>query len=67
VNLTIKPISALAEVIIGLLLTLKCRQGGDILTRIEKSIEINAPPEKIWPMIQWDRTPEWYTPWTSLS
>jgi len=30
---------------------------GDILTIAEKSIEINAPPEKIWPLIQWDRTP----------
>ena len=43
---------------------------GDILARIEKSIEINAPPEKIWPMIQWDRVPEYYdsvkkVEWTS--
>lgn len=43
---------------------------GEILARIEKLIEINAPPEKIWPMIQWDRLPEWYDPvkkveWTS--
>ena len=29
------------------------------MTRIENSIEINASPEKIWPMIQWDRLPEW--------
>ena len=43
---------------------------GDILTKIETSIEINASPEKVWPMIQWDRLPEWYDPvkkveWTS--
>jgi uncharacterized membrane protein len=40
------------------------------LTRIEKSIEINASPEKIWPMITWDRMPEWFestkkVEWTS--
>jgi uncharacterized membrane protein len=40
--------------------------GGDILTKTERSIEINAPPEKIWPLIQWDRTPEWYAPWTKV-
>lgn len=28
--------------------------------RIEKSIEIKASPEKVWPMTDWDRTPEWY-------
>jgi hypothetical protein len=43
---------------------------GGIWTKIEKSIEINAPPEKIWPMIQWDRMPDWFDPcksaeWTS--
>jgi uncharacterized protein YndB with AHSA1/START domain len=36
------------------------------LTKIERSIEINASPEKIWSMIQWDRTPEWYAPWTKV-
>lgn len=41
-------------------------RGGDILTKIERSIEINVPLEKIWPMIQWDRTPEWYAPWTKV-
>jgi uncharacterized membrane protein len=30
------------------------------LTRIEKSIEINALPEKIWPMIAHERLPEWF-------
>jgi uncharacterized membrane protein len=39
---------------------------GDILTIAEKSIEINAPPEKIWPLIQWDRTPEWYPDWKKV-
>jgi carbon monoxide dehydrogenase subunit G len=29
------------------------------LTRIENSIEINAPPEKVWSMIQWDKMAEW--------
>ena len=31
------------------------------MTRIEKSIEINAPPEKIWPMLQLEKLPEWHT------
>ena len=31
------------------------------MTRIEKSIEINAPPEKVWSMIYWERLPEWHT------
>ena len=40
------------------------------MTKIEKSIEIKASPEKVWPMITWDRIPEWYDPykkveWTS--
>jgi len=30
------------------------------LTRIEKSIEINAPPAKIWPYFYWENCPEWY-------
>jgi uncharacterized membrane protein len=29
------------------------------MTRIEKSILIKAPPEKIWEMMAWDRVPEW--------
>jgi carbon monoxide dehydrogenase subunit G len=36
------------------------------LTIAEKSIEINALPEKIWPMIQWDRTTEWYADWKKV-
>jgi uncharacterized membrane protein len=36
------------------------------LTRIEKSIEIKASPEKVWPMIDWDRTPEWYAPFKKV-
>jgi len=40
------------------------------LARIEKSIEINAPLEKVWSLITWDRVPEWYdsirkVEWTS--
>jgi uncharacterized membrane protein len=29
------------------------------VARIEKSVDINAPAEKIWPMVYWDRVPEW--------
>jgi len=29
------------------------------LTRVEKSIEIKAPPDKVWEMIALDRWPEW--------
>ena len=29
------------------------------MARIEKSIEIEAPVEQVWPMIFWDRVPEW--------
>ena len=30
------------------------------LGRIERSIEIKARPEKIWPIVFWDRVPEWF-------
>ena len=30
------------------------------MARVEKSIEIDASPEKIWSLINWDRVPEWY-------
>ncbi len=30
------------------------------MTRIEKSIEIKAPPEKVWPYLYWENCPEWY-------
>ncbi len=36
------------------------------MTRIEKSIEINASPEKIWPLLQWDRSTEWYAPFKKV-
>ena len=29
------------------------------MARIEKSIEIKAPPEKVWEMLAWDRATEW--------
>jgi len=29
------------------------------LTRVERSIEIKVPPEKVWPLHFWDRVPEW--------
>ena len=40
------------------------------MARMERSIEINVPPEKVWPLMQLDRWPEWYIPlkkveWTS--
>ena len=34
-------------------------KGSDILGRIEKSIEIKAPPEKVWEMLALDRHKEW--------
>ena len=29
------------------------------MARIERSIEIKAPAEKVWPLLFWDRLPEW--------
>ena len=29
------------------------------MARIEKSIEIKAPAEKVWQLLFWDRLPEW--------
>jgi len=34
-------------------------RGGDVLGRIEKSIEIGAPREKVWEMLALNRLPEW--------
>jgi len=34
-------------------------KGSDILTRVEKSIEIKAQPEKVWEMLAFDRLLEW--------
>jgi carbon monoxide dehydrogenase subunit G len=34
-------------------------EGGDVLVEIEVSIEIKAPPEKVWEMLAMDRFPEW--------
>jgi uncharacterized membrane protein len=31
------------------------------LTIIEKSLEIDAPADKIWPLIEWEKVPEWFT------
>ena len=28
--------------------------------KIERSIEIKARPEKVWPIVFWDRVPEWF-------
>jgi carbon monoxide dehydrogenase subunit G len=33
------------------------------VTRMEKSIEIMAPPEKVWEMLALDRWPEWMEGW----
>jgi uncharacterized protein YndB with AHSA1/START domain len=35
-------------------------KGADILTRIEKSIEIKAQRDKVWEMLAFDRHPEWF-------
>ncbi len=40
--------------------------GGDILTEIEKSIEIGAPPEKVWEILAFDRMPEWMEEWKNM-
>ena len=32
------------------------------MARIEKSIEIKASPEKVWPMVRFDKLAEWYAP-----
>ena len=29
------------------------------MAKIEKSIGISVPPEKVWPMLFWDKIPEW--------
>ena len=29
------------------------------MARVEKSIEIDSTPDKIWPLLFWDRLPEW--------
>jgi len=31
-----------------------------VLGRVEKSIEIGAPPERVWEMLAFDRHPEWF-------
>jgi uncharacterized protein YndB with AHSA1/START domain len=35
-------------------------KGDDVLGRVEKSIEIKAPPQKVWEMLAFDRHPEWF-------
>ena len=29
------------------------------MAKIERSIDIEAPPEKVWPMVYWDKIPQW--------
>jgi uncharacterized membrane protein len=36
------------------------RTGGENLARVEKSIEINAPLDKVFSLIRWDKVPEYY-------
>jgi uncharacterized protein YndB with AHSA1/START domain len=35
------------------------KKGGEVMTRIEKSIEIKVPPEKVWELLALDRFQEW--------
>jgi len=37
------------------------------LVRREKSVEIKAPPEKVWEMLAFDRMPEWMGGWKSVA
>ncbi len=37
------------------------------MAKIEKSIDINAPPEKIFPLLLWERSPEWYEPFKKVT
>ena len=36
------------------------------MTKIERSIEINAPPEKVFPMLYWENCPQWYAPFKKV-
>lgn len=31
------------------------------MAKIERSVEVNASPEKIWKLMSWEKIPEWYT------
>ena len=33
--------------------------GGNVLAKIDKTVQIRVPTEKVWPMLLWDRIPEW--------
>jgi uncharacterized protein YndB with AHSA1/START domain len=35
------------------------KKGGEVMTRIEKSIKIKVPPEKVWELLALDRFQEW--------
>ena len=37
------------------------------MVRIEKSVEIKAPPEKVWEMLAFDRMPEWMGDWKNVA
>jgi uncharacterized protein YndB with AHSA1/START domain len=37
------------------------------LVRVEKSVVIKAPPEKVWEMLAFDRMPEWMGDWKSVA
>ena len=37
-----------------------------MLARMEKSIEIKAPPERVWEMLALDKAKEWMEEWKSV-
>ena len=37
------------------------------MVRVEKSVKIQAPPEKVWEMLAFDRMPEWMGDWKSVA
>ena len=39
--------------------TIKAVIGGNVLAKIDKTVEIRVPTEKVWPMLFWDKLPEW--------
>lgn len=37
------------------------------MVRVEKSVEIKAPPEKVWEMLAFERMPEWMDGWKTVA
>jgi uncharacterized membrane protein len=48
-----------AQLRVGELYKYQVKREGSRVTKIEKSIEIRAPSEKVWEMLALDRMPEW--------